>query len=177
MKPTPKLLADWCTLLMNGYQAAAADYRRDPSALNQQVLNAATICLHNVAKAVPVLLPEIWPKLRLVNPQALWHADPQFPWDEAEKELRTIQAAALRCDDLAPIPTKDTATKNKTGGRRRKWDDFYRLACEILKANSDTSWDDIAAKHNRRFSSREHLTGKKARKIYSDYRKREQNHD
>jgi hypothetical protein len=107
MKPTPKLLADWCTLLMNGYQSAAEDYRRDPCALNQQCLDAVVVLLHNVAKAAPVLLPEIWPKLRLVNPQALWHTDPQFNWDAAEMELRVIQAAAMRCEGQ-PKPQQDS---------------------------------------------------------------------
>ena len=94
MKPTLTLIADWCTLLMNGYPPAAVDYRRDPSAMNQRCLDALVVLLHNLAEAMPALLPEVWPELRLVAPGALWHADPQFDWHAAERELRLIQAAA-----------------------------------------------------------------------------------
>lgn len=110
MKPTLTLLADWCTLLMNGYPAAVAEYRRDPSALNQQVLDSAVIVLQNVAKAVPVLLPEVWPDLRLVFRGALWHADPQFDWDAAETELRLIEAAARQAEKTTP-PILNTPPK------------------------------------------------------------------
>lgn len=94
-----------------------------------------------------------------------------------------IGGVEIRGGDGAPAvpvdnqPLEEKPAKARRGGRKPKWEYFFRLACEILKDNPATSWEDVAAKHNRRYSTREQLDGKKARKIYSEYKQREQNHD
>ncbi len=94
--PSPRLIADWCKILYTGYQDAVDDYRRDPTAINCQSCESCFICLQNLANAVVVQMPTLWPKLRLVSTRAIWHADPGFDWDAAEVELRKIEAAALQ---------------------------------------------------------------------------------
>jgi len=92
---TPKLIGDWAQLLINGYQTAADDYRRDPSAMNCQVCEACMVMLGNLDAATAVHFPELYASLRLVSPGAIWHASPDFDWDAAECELRQIRSAAL----------------------------------------------------------------------------------
>jgi hypothetical protein len=90
-------------------------------------------------------------------------------WTEARLTVRGTEQSEKE------TPPK-SATKQKAGGRPPKWDDFYRLACEVLKADSRASWETIAAKYNKRYATREHLNARRAREIYSRYQKREQNH-
>jgi len=93
--PTPQRIVDWARSLQNGYQGDAADYQRDPSAGHCHVCEARMIMLANLADAVAEHMPQLWPSLRLVSRGAIWHATPGFDWDAAERELRTIEAAAL----------------------------------------------------------------------------------
>ena len=101
---------------------------------------------------------------------------PTKPSEEAAQEPAEVESREEATKK--PKPGKQTSpVKAKAGGRKRKWEDYYRLACEILKESPKTSFPEIASKYNRRYSNREHLNGEKARKIFSRYRKSEQNHD
>jgi hypothetical protein len=69
------------------------------------------------------LLPEVWPELRLVAPGALWHVDPDFDWDAAERELRLIQAAVRVADDPGSISKRESPQKRGTkSAKTRKID-------------------------------------------------------
>jgi hypothetical protein len=110
-KPTLRHIADWARILGNSYEAAAADYRRDPSVMNCQFCVALTTTLHNLAEAVAEQLPTLWPELHHVARGALWYADAGFPWGEAEVELRRIEAAALSANVAPPEPVNGDEMK------------------------------------------------------------------
>lgn len=95
---------------------------------------------------------------------------------EALAELDRLEAEA-RAMGWKPKSESAPTTKAKTGGRARKWEDFYTLACKVRQDDPRASWETIAAKYNRRYSTREHLDARRACEIFSRYQKREQNHD
>lgn len=97
-------IADWAQLLQNGYEGAAADYKRNPSADNTQVCVAFTTMLGRLAQAVAKYFPQLWPELRLVARGAIWHADRAFDWPAGILELRRIEAVALEAADRPEVP-------------------------------------------------------------------------
>ena len=148
-QPTRRLIADWAHLLAQGYRIAALDFQRDPSVLHSQVLDACLVMLHRLAEAVATQLPQLWPELRLVTRQAIWHADPNFPWNMAETELRKIETAALsatelvaQADDLEQMVSPENLAK-RYGFTSRQKDRLRKQLERWRKPSNCTEWLEV----------------------------------
>lgn len=113
-------IADTARIIRTGYPEAAEAYRRDCEVLatirsTPGMAEHEADAMHNancrsktcaeytqrlgaLANLVTKHLPDLWRDLHLVGSGDRWHEDQAFDWPAAEKELRTIEAAAVGKD-------------------------------------------------------------------------------
>jgi hypothetical protein len=149
-------VAERARLIYIGYPFAAADLRRAQEGLSdlrgnavfcekdlktwrdgidrleRQAAAATTRCeqyrqqLDRLARELPQVLPDLWPRLQLIEQGARWHELVNFDWHTALEELRRIEAAA--------------ATGQTTGGAENPPVSKESLALATLAEHPD--WSD-----------------------------------
>jgi hypothetical protein len=98
--------------------------------------------LNQLTLHVPQRLPKVWPALRLVKLRleqgAAWHEIPNFDWDAAEGELRSIEAAAEAArssgDKTPRRPRKKLAPRKLTEIQRKTLEVVAECKGNVAKA-------------------------------------------